>query len=532
LEGHLIDAGVPGETTSGDLSEIDGQLERAQRHAETHSGKVLIELLRDNNAQIAQRFLERCEAFQLQCGEVLQVLVGSPDASCIELISSAAQICEQLNLNTIDLDILAEELEDRRKFIATSRSISTVLAPLVTSRPQSTGWSLSDIAKAYALLNETGRDALLSRNACTGERDAPHHLQELCGEGKKLRAQKAELARRVSFTTEVSVEALSESVSTIRTAGMFRLFSRRYRNAKRQFLSIARVAKFDKQEAVNTLETLISFRKRESEFNHHPYVRAAFGIHFRGIETEFERFERLARFYTRIESQFSSPDKQSLRVFLREADVTELDLVPAIRPNAVAITYDSVRQRIEAAEAQVRIREQAIAALEPYVHIFVDPKSVKPDDLRPLMSKTRALLDEKRDLDECDEARLILDEMFKGSQTSGSNLGDVVRWAVAAQRLGKLLASILAADKTARARNQIGEVLRAEQNAIEILERLSAIAKSAPSILRMAAAPGGTLHRGLIARQPIRRVFSAMPSLPLCWRKFDLKGCFRSLMNS
>jgi very-short-patch-repair endonuclease len=474
----LVDAGVPVETTSGDLSEIDGQLECVQRHAETHSAKLLIKLLRNNNAQIVQRFLERCEVFQRQHEEVLQVLVGSPNAGCIELIGSAAQICEQLNLNSIDLDILGEELEGRREFIATARSISSVLAPLVTSRPESSSWSLSDIAKAYALLNETSRDSLLSRNARAGERDAPHHLQELCGEGKKLRAQKAELARRVSFTPDVSVEALSESVSTIRAAGMFRFFSRRYRKAKRQFLSIARVAKFDKQEAANTLEALISFRKRESEFNHHPYVRAAFGIHFRGIETEFERFERLARFYTRIESDFSSPDKKSLRVFLREADVTELDLVPAIRPTELAITYDSLQQRIEAAEAQVRNREQAIATLEPCVHIFVDPKAVKPNELRPLMSKTRALLDEKRDLDECDEARLILDEMFKGSQTSRPNLGDVVCWAVAAhQRLGKLLASILAADETTRARNQIGDVLRLEQNAIEILEKLSAIAK-------------------------------------------------------
>ena len=473
----LAHAGLPTQATSGELSQIDVELEQAQRHIETHGPKLLIELLHGDNAQTAQRFIERCEAHQRKREEVLQVLAINPDADCIELISRAEEICERFSLNTIDLGTLAEELESKRKSIETARLVSSVLAPLVTSRPESSGWFLNDIATAYALVREAGQDAVLRRNTRTGEQDAPHLLQELCGQGRKLQAEKTELAGRVSFASEVSVEALSESASTIRAAGIFRIFSRRYHRAKRLFLSIARAPKFERQEALDTLEALISFRKRESEFTHHPYVMAAFGIHFRGVETEFERFERLARFYTTIESHFSSPDKKSLRAFLREANVAELGLIPAIRPIQVVITYDSLQERIRAAEAQIKKLDEAITTLVSCVHIFVDAKSVEPSELGRLIDTTRALLDEEAALDEYNEARLILAGKFNGSRTLCASVDDVVRWAIAAQRLDKLLSGILAEHKASHARSLIDQVLKAEQSAQEILERMSATAK-------------------------------------------------------
>jgi hypothetical protein len=273
----LSDSCLP-QAASVQLSEIDVQLEQAQRHGQDHGATVLLSLLLAGNAKTAQRFIGRCEAHQRQLEELSRLLARQPGGECLELIGRTADICERLKLSTIDPDSLAEELEDRRRSVDTARSISTVLRPLVESRPESRSWYLSDIAKAHGLLKETGRDAVLSRNARTSEPDAVHVLQHLCSEGKQLQVQRAELAGKVSFAVETSVEVLSESVSTLRVAGAFRICSPRYHKAKRVFLSIARVGKYDKQEAVNTLEDLIAFRRRETEFNSHPHASAVFGI--------------------------------------------------------------------------------------------------------------------------------------------------------------------------------------------------------------------------------------------------------------
>jgi hypothetical protein len=300
----LADANLGLQSATVVLSQINDQLEHAQKHCDTYGKNLLINLLRGKNAEAAQRFIERCDACHLQRGALARVVALKLDARCIELVGRAAETCERLNLSTIDTDTLGEELQNKRKFVETARSISAVLAPLIKTRPESGGWYLSDIAKAHALLKETGRDAVLSRNARTSQPDAAHLLQKLCSEGKQLQAQKAELAGKLSFAEEFSVEALSDAVSTIRVAGLFRMFSRRYHRAKRLFRSISRTPKYDKREAVNTLEALIGFRRSESQFNRDSHVTAAFGSHFRGIETEFERFERLARYYTGVETHF------------------------------------------------------------------------------------------------------------------------------------------------------------------------------------------------------------------------------------
>ena len=110
---------------------------------------------------------------------------------------------------------------------------------------------------------------------------------------------------------------------------------------------------------------------------------------------------------------------------------------------------------------------------------------------------------------------LILDEMFKGSQTSRASLNDVVRWAVAAQRVGKLLSIILAADKTAHARSidrrgtQSGD--KAHKKSWKGCRQSP---KSSPRILRKAVAPGARLRKGSIMLRATRRAFSVMPFLP------------------
>jgi len=235
---RLSDACLPQASTI-ELSELDAQLEQAQRHVQDHGATVLLNLLSGGNAKTAQRFIGRCEAHQRQREELSRVLCRQLDAECVELISRTAEISKRLKLSTIDPASLAEELKDRRNSVQAARSISAVLRPLMESRPESRSWPLSDIAKAHGLLKETGREAVLSRNARTSEPDGVHLLQHLCGEGRQLETQHAELAGKVSFAVETSLEVLSNSVSTLRVAGPFRIFSSRYHKAKRVFLSLA-----------------------------------------------------------------------------------------------------------------------------------------------------------------------------------------------------------------------------------------------------------------------------------------------------
>lgn len=360
---RVADVCLPIETATAELSSIDVDLEQAQRCLEGHPRKLLLNLLDGNNSKSAQRFIDSCELCLRQRDELSQILAREPNIECLELIKQIQEICGRFSLQTISSKKLNEQLQAKRSILQNARAISSVLKPLVEARPESSTWHLKDIAKAYSLVKSSGRDAMLSRNARTNEPDAAHVLHKLCSEGRQLQAQKAELADRVSFAVEASLDALSESVSALRVAGAFRIFSRRYHNAKRLFRSVARTENYGRQHAVRTLEALIAYRRKETEFTNHPHVSALFGFQFRGVETEFGSFERLAAFYQGVDTHFTHPQKSTLRSFLRDANVTELELLPAIREIEVVITYESLQELIEQAEGEIRTLEAAVAAL-------------------------------------------------------------------------------------------------------------------------------------------------------------------------
>jgi hypothetical protein len=207
----------------------------------------------------------------------------------------------------------------------------------------------------------------------------------------------------------------------------------------------------------------------------------------------------------------------------------EMELLPAIPAIQMEITYDALQERIEDAAVQVTNLEEAITELQPYVHVFADPSSVKPREIGGLMDTMRALIDEQAALDQCNEAQVILARMFNGSRTSRVSLENVVRWAVAAQPIGKLLSAILAADDTAHARSRISEVLEAERSTQEILEGYRPGPKLTSSIFRRAATPGAKVLKNWIAPRTTPRAFLVMLCSRLCWRRSALKGYFRWL---
>jgi len=132
----LADAGLPAEA-SAKLSEIGVQLREAQAHVQAHGANLLINLLRGKNAQAAQFFIKRCEAYQRRREKFSRVIAVKPDADCIELIDRAAEICERMNLSTVDPETLGDELQNSREFVQTARLISAMLAPVVNRRPES-----------------------------------------------------------------------------------------------------------------------------------------------------------------------------------------------------------------------------------------------------------------------------------------------------------------------------------------------------------------------------------------------------------
>jgi hypothetical protein len=462
---------------SVDLSVIDEHLKHAQEHLEQHASDVLLALLSEEKARIAHIFLGRCEAVQRQWSELGRVLSIQPGPVCVELLGKVASLCESLSLSTANPATLEEDLKGRREVLETARAISAALESLVACVPESRSWSLSDLSKAYALIREAGPDALVSRNGRTGGSDVAYVLRRLCVEGRKLQDEKVELARTLSFAIDAPTEVLMDCVSTLRTAGIFRALSPRFRRAKKLYLSLSLTGKYRKFEALSAIDALIGFRKREAGFRNNPHAFMLFGLNFKGIETEFASLERLVAYYQAVDSQFGHPDRTSLRAFLRGAELSELELIPGLPLTELAITYDMLQSRITAAEAEIQALQEAIVSLKSCVHILSDPATVDPSELRPLIDRVRGLIREESELDRMDDLRTIIGGSFNGARTQVHKVKDVVRWGQEVRASGQALIRVLSADKGAEARSRIADVLRAERGAMQLIDRLTSTAK-------------------------------------------------------
>jgi hypothetical protein len=136
-----------------------------------------------------------------------------------------------------------------------------------------------------------------------------------------------------------------------------------------------------------------------------------------------------------------------------------------------------MQERIQAAEAEIRTLEAAVAALRPCAHVFADPSSIEPADLPRFLDIVRSLIDEEAALDRCEEARNIFEAEFAGRGTANDTMNAAVAWARVAQDSKKVLLAVVSADKTSEARERISEVLSAERRAEELLSRMAMTAK-------------------------------------------------------
>src|SRR5690606_34189221 len=104
------------------------------------------------------------------------------------------------------------------------------------------------------------------------------------------------LEGRVSLSVEAPLQTLVQTIASLRAGGIFAFLSGEFRQAKKLARSLSLSNRFDKRDALERLEALASYRRAEREFAENPQAMALFGLHFRGVGTDFSPFEQLAQF--------------------------------------------------------------------------------------------------------------------------------------------------------------------------------------------------------------------------------------------
>ena len=450
-------------------------LEASKDHMQRHPKNFVTDMLVEGRANVLGAFLDRCAGVAATVQELTDQISGGVDEAALDKVRQVEKVIAGASLSTIDSRDLAEQLETKRKSARTARSISSTLEPLVAACEAAKTWLLDDLAKAHAFYRQAGREALVLRSSKLAEDNAAYHLQKLCREGLSLQREREALSARVALSVEISLDAVTQCVSVLRTAGPLAFFSASYRDAKRLFKSLSRSGSYTREEAIRSLDELIAFRRKSAEFLKQAEASGLFGMYYRGLDTQYEPFERVAKYFEDIFGHFDKPEHVSLRAFLRDAAVSQLDLLPSLPSTGVPISFISLRDRIAGVETEIRLLETAIDDLRPVAGVFKSPE-ITPSQIQDARARLETLLSERTELDQHEAAQELLRDRFTGHRTDVSTYESIVGW-IRSIPVGLLTRAVLLRGDAQEACQSIAAVVSAEDKIAATLDRLAKIAK-------------------------------------------------------
>ncbi len=438
---------------------------------------TLARVLEGDNVRLLESFVTRCLEIQRATAELSNALLGEPSAAMAEAIAEAVRACGELALRSVDPEALAAERRDRKRAGEIARVVARAIGPVVSARSEARSWRLSDIGKAHGLLKKAGREVLALRNRKDMPTGAAHLLRKLCEEGRKLSGERAAISDKISLAYDLPLSQILECLATLRAAGPLRGLSSRYRSAKRLFLSISKSPKYLRQNAIADLNSFISFRQRENDFGVRATSSSLFGLFYRGLDTDFDAFGKLADFYDGIESTFAAVEHRTLRSFLREAEPNELDLIPALPVTELSLDYDGLGAKISEIEADLRRLKEGERRCAACV-TFLSDRAISPDSLAELPAKLNLIIQKRGALDGDTKVSGLIGPLFNGCKTSCSELHAILLWSAPARPFAGLFRSVSNAADFNDARTCIEIVLQRHHGYSEIIARLNAVAKA------------------------------------------------------
>ncbi|MBI3676293.1 MAG: GreA/GreB family elongation factor [Proteobacteria bacterium] len=472
--------GVRAQFNENELQEILQILERFQSLPNSLTLNLLRSLLRGENAESASAFLRECQACQSISENLAGVLCYIQEAA-LESLKKIQIICTNLEFERLDLVELEKICREKNEALNATRVLVDRLRPLVHVRPEAADWKLSDITKARQAIIDAGREALVCRNASATDPSSVQILSRLCNEGFELRAEKARLEVNVSLAVDVPLDVLIRSASTLRSAGMFGFISANYRRARRVARSLLLSGRYHRKHAFRLLEELINFRKREREFLQDANATVMFGQHYRGLNTEFQLFERLAGFLEASYTDFPQPDQRRVRSFLQTAEFEELELLPELPLATLAPCFSELRMDAVARQRNLEEIEHGVSALKPCLTVFRDPAAITSQEIGNLLLRMKKFFSLRDSLTASIEIADLLAERFNGWQTEVEELDAATQWAIAARPHAEEVSRVLQLAEVEAALSQIRRVIDASERATRTLAELCKKAKIDPN---------------------------------------------------
>ena len=419
----LEDYGIKSTESSTDISSLAQSTNEIIQILPYVNQDMILKAHRSSNFEAIVKFSEQCKLLQAEIEHIEQIVTACFEPGTSEKIRRICRICDELGAKSLNIQQLNDQITQYKYALKTKKETLSSLNSFIEFVPEAISLPIGVLRQAHKLISEFDKETIALRSELLADPTLRAMLSRLCLSGRKLCEEKENLKTIISTTaTELSFSELSKYAECLKSAGLFSWLSPSFLTAKRMYMAHTRRIKFNKIDATKDLQTLATWKKAEQNFIEDQQARSLFGIHFSGIDTDFNLFEQLTKFYDNIEICFPGVENHKIRTLLKSADSDFLFSIPSIPDIEHSNTFSELNAEIQTLELSLTRRQLLIEELESLISVLVFPNNITIRQLSQIANRIDEVLIAKNNLDTNETIKAILGDKFCGSNTLYDNL--------------------------------------------------------------------------------------------------------------
>ncbi len=416
-------------------------------------------------------------------------------AEHLKTLTQLLQACDVKNLNE---EGLQERLGEVQSLLSEQKELAKHLLTLQQYQAPIEDVSLLYILEASKIIHNTPRTVLELRSSALSNVLAQATIQKGEALATSLRQNRGQLQEIFTLSVLPEETEILGYISQFTSANIFSCFNSDYKRAKHFYLTLCKHKWAGNEVAISELRKLLDYLTRTKDFSDMVALRELMGVHFNGIDTDFEPFLILIAFYQALEQQLNHLDASHFKNFLETAPAPILLTFPRYEilmtyERFKNITLNLIKTEIEQLESQVDTLEANTSQIQQYASLFYNPNQILLAELPALVTQVKELTILWNELASNNTVKGLLGEAFMGADTQNENLDRALAISETACHLDTEFRDVLLYILENQQTNHLIELKSAIENALQeqvaafatLIQRAQVLPEKKPQFLEL-----------------------------------------------
>lgn len=348
LEKYGFSSSIP----STEINKLDYLISIFPKNVTNDYLDIAEEISTRNMTNDVEIFIEKANELLKHKEFLGDIIINPLEEQMVHVTSDLGKFMERFSLNGIDDVAIDQVISSRKNLVYNLEETLKILKQSNMVFSDFKTLNIATLITASDMIHNQPAKILSRRHKDLNSAEIKEIIERARNKSHNLRERKNKLEQSFINSETINKSVLEYHLDIFLNAGLFPIFSSKYRISKRFYSSISLKKDFNLDIAIKEMQELKNYIEELSQFQNQNKLHALLGCDFDGIETDFECFIAVCKLLSEIEYEFSSINHISIKNFLKFGSTDELLRIPKINSespirNFSADTYESIVHKIE-----------------------------------------------------------------------------------------------------------------------------------------------------------------------------------------